>query len=194
MTEEELRKGLDLTYKNALRLYEEANGLFIFERYSRAYALSQLASEEIGKALIIYHAILDFYNGVTINKEYFESKQFRDHKTKIKKVILIQMQVFTYMSDKLEHGKEILKKLAEQYENAKKIDVKKNQSLYVGIENENFIFPDDVITKEMANELAVLTALSIKGIEPMIQQSSEVLKEVAAGLSVQIKEVEAEEL
>jgi AbiV family abortive infection protein len=194
MTEEEIRRGLDLTYKNAFRLWEEANGLFIFERYSRAYSLFQLASEELGKALMIYHALLDFYNGVNINEDYFEERKFRDHKTKIKNVILIQIQVFSYMAEKLENGqyKEILDSLVEQYDKTKELNVKKNQSLYVGIEKNEFVFPDDVITKDMANELAVLSAISIEGIKPMIQQPKDILQKVAAGLLEKIKETEIE--
>jgi len=58
MTEVQLLNGLKLSYENASQLIEEADGLFIFERYSRAYALYQLAIEEVGKALIIFQAIL----------------------------------------------------------------------------------------------------------------------------------------
>jgi AbiV family abortive infection protein len=192
MTEEELRRGLDLTYKNAFRLWEEANGLFIFERYSRAYTLFQFASEELGKALIIYQALLDLYSGANIDEAYFEQKKIKDHKTKIKKVILIQIQVFSFMAERLEKGKEILDKLVKQYEKTKELNDRRNQSIYVGIEDEKFVFPDDVVTKEMANELSVLSAISIEGIKPMIQQPKEYLQKVASTLLEKLKKAELE--
>jgi len=84
MNDVELDNGLKITFKNASRLIEEADGLAVFERYSRTYTLFQIATEEIGKFILIFHAILDFYNGKTIDEKYFEDNDLRKHKHKTK--------------------------------------------------------------------------------------------------------------
>ncbi len=179
MTEVQLLNGLKLSYENASQLIEEADGLFIFERYSRAYALYQLAIEEVGKALIIFQAILDKINGIEINEEYFNQRNFKHHQTKTKKVLRIQISIFEIMSEKSSSLKNILKELREKYSNSRLLNDRKNQSLYVGIEGERFNSPQDAITKELTKEFSSFAKLCLLGIKSIVDYPFDAIEEIS---------------
>ena len=195
MNDVELENGLKLTYKNAIRLIEEADGLLIFERYSRAYTLYQLAAEEIGKFVLIFHAMLDFYNGIVIDEKYFEDKAFRDHKPKTKKSLLIELIVIEHFEKYIGHETGLKQKIWDDYENVNELNNRKNQSLYVSIKDDKFVFPDSIITKDMVNNIGLLTKIRLKGIEPF-NKPLPIMKKIASGLQEilnnpeKIKEIE----
>jgi len=195
MNDVELENGLKLTYENATRLIEEAEGLVVFERYSRAYTLFQLATEEIGKFILIFHALLDFYNGITIDEKYFKDNHFKDHMHKTKKSLLIELIVIEHFESHIGHETGLKQKIWNDFNNVNELNNRKNQSLYVSIKDDKFVFPDTVITKDMVNDIGLLTKIRLKGIEPFIQPLPK-MQEIAIGLKEllnnpdKIKEIE----
>lgn len=69
----EIKNGFDLALDNAKDLFEEANGLAIFEHYSRAYTLYQLSIEEVGKCIILFRALIEGSLGANIDYSYLKS-------------------------------------------------------------------------------------------------------------------------
>jgi AbiV family abortive infection protein len=195
MTDTELENGLKLSLENAKQLTEEADGLMIFNRYPRAYSLYQLASEEIGKIIIIFHSILDFYNGTQIDEAYFEENQFKNHQQKTKKALMIELIVIEHFEKHINKDSGLKQKILEDFNNTNELNDQKNQSLYVSIKENTFVSPNSSITKKMAEDLAFSTKLRFAGIELFIQPLG-VLKEVSTGLNElvsneeKIKEIE----
>ncbi|GHV05554.1 hypothetical protein FACS189416_5330 [Bacteroidia bacterium] len=168
MTDKELERGFNLTLRNAKELIEEANGLAIFERYSRAYSLYQLAIEEIGKCIIIYVAILDYYMGITVNEKYLRDKGFFNHKEKTKASLKSELLVISLFEKSTGKKTNLSQDVIEDSENIDQINEKKNQSLYVGLKEDNFLSPNFMINKNMVDEIAYKACVRWKGAEPLM--------------------------
>ena len=177
----ELETGYNLSLENAKELIKEAEGLAIFERYSRAYTLYQFAIEEVGKCVILYQSILDYYNGETITEEYLNNKGFRSHKIKTKKSI----QVILYAILLAERGgldlSSVKNDLIDQYNDVAISNDLKNQSLYVCLAETSFVSPGLSITKEIVDCISSDASLRVGAIQPYLQPL-ESMKEIAVGL------------
>lgn len=178
MNDTELENGLKLTLKNAQQLIEEADGLVVFERYSRAFTLYQLGTEEIGKCIILFKAIIDYYNEFTIDLDYLRENGFFDHKEKTKESLKVELLVIESFEKHIGSETGFKQKIIEDFNNTSQINDNKNNSLYVSINDDIFKSPDDLITKEMVNELWLLSKIRLEGIKPFIRTLTE-MKEIA---------------
>jgi len=174
MTDTELENGFMLSLKNAQRLIEEADGLAIFERFSRAYTLYQLGIEEIGKCLIIYNALLDYYNGESIDAPYLKKHGFFEHKDKTQESLKLELLVIDFFEKHIGRETGFKQKIIDDFNNVNQINNNKNNSLYVSIKDNTFCFPDNVITIEMVNEIALLAKIRLEAIKPFQRPLTEI--------------------
>ncbi|MFC0235139.1 AbiV family abortive infection protein [Fictibacillus phosphorivorans] len=87
-------KDIVLTYKkiyeNACELIEEAEILFIHQKYARAFLCAHISIEEFGKLPMLTSVALNIYNGVKIDWKEL-NKRIRNHKKKTSSSQSIQM-------------------------------------------------------------------------------------------------------
>ena len=144
----ELKIGMKFCLENAAELITDAETLIQKKRFSRTHTLSQLALEEIGKAFMIYQ----LYNSIQSDKrKEFDFKQFRknfrNHKSKTLETTMIDLMMYA------ENKSGDFKKIAlENFRNIQKVkngdyDKLKNDSLYVSIENNKFVKPNDLFSE-----------------------------------------------
>lgn len=160
LTISELEIGIVKVLENAENMIFEADLLYKKGRYPRAYTLSQLAIEEIGKSRLLFSLIMDLKLGNEIN--YKEAnRDFIHHQTKSKSAIVFETIVLLVMHS---NGKgspdqrktkflNALEELQKESESIDDLNNKKNGSLYVGIVDKKFITPEDVISREMVDGL-----------------------------------------
>jgi len=130
LDQENLRKGLILTIRNAQELIDEAEILLKNEKFARAYTLSHIAVEETSKCTMLLK-LLSF----KIWEEHIDDKKVRkryfNHKEKLSNFNLL----------KILSGKNDIENLDIDIEN---LNNAKNDSLYVNWNNENiFTVPSD---------------------------------------------------
>ena len=159
----EIKKGIELSIENSFELLRDAEILFENKRYARAYSLSQLALEEIGKSVILF----DFYRKLQgDDRKTFDFKtfrrNFRDHKWKTYESIFIELLMKggskspEFKKFALENFKKIQKNKKGHYDNLK------NQSLYVSLLNDKFKKPDELFKKEKVLEFLIESKAKIK--------------------------------
>lgn len=78
---EELQDIYNQIYKNAIELVEEAEILYLNQKYARGYFCAHIALEEFGKLPMLITTALNIYNGVKIDWKYL-NKSLRNHKKK----------------------------------------------------------------------------------------------------------------
>ncbi len=145
----EIKNGIELSIQNSFELIEEAQILFKNERYSRAYTLTQLSLEEIGKSIMLY----DFYNTLQIGKRNeidfkLFRKNFRDHRIKTFESIVVDLLMNgerkspKFKEVVLENFNDIQKNKKGFYDNLK------NNSLYVSLDDGVFKKPSEIFEKK----------------------------------------------
>lgn len=173
MNDKEIEKGFKLVIQNAKDLLVEAKLLFDNGFYARAYSLTQLCIEEIGKSTILSRAILDYYFGEKIDFKYFEKLGFRKHQEKTKQSLQPEL-IAIWMFEKSRGKKTNLRdSLIEDFNQIDQYNKLKNDSLYVGLNDDSFIFPGEVIKKEMAAELIEKAELRLAAAEPLFRTLEE---------------------
>lgn len=149
----EIKKGIELSIENSFELINDAQILFENERYARAYSLSQLALEELGKSIMLF----DFYQNLQADeRKTFDFKsfriKFRDHKWKSYESIFIELLMKAdskspeFENVALENFKKIQKNKKGYFDNLK------NQSLYVSLQNDKFKKPNELFKKEKVSK------------------------------------------
>jgi len=149
----EIKKGIELSIENSFELISDAEILYENERYARAYSLSQLALEELGKSIMLF----DFYHNLQADdRKTFDFKtfrrNFRDHKWKTYESIFIELLMKgnskspEFKTVALENFKKIQKNKKGHFDNLK------NQSLYVSLLNDKFKKPNELFKKEKVSE------------------------------------------
>ena len=142
-------------FNNAENLYKEAKLLYKNKMYARAYLLSHLACEELGKIPIVVGVIGQLIKGEEIDwKKVY--RRFRSHK---EKVISENHHhyVFGIELDLLNDSD--VKWLEEQNQKSLSKVGMKNSSTYVDVENGNVLLPHEKISKEDAK---VMIEMSLK--------------------------------
>ncbi|MDZ7658149.1 AbiV family abortive infection protein [Fodinibius sp.] len=163
MDDKVLKEGYDLTYENARELIEDAQLLKKSQRYSRAYTLFQLAIEEIGKCRLIWCGMIDFYQGKQISEEYFKDNNFLWHNAKTKSSLKAQLEAILLFEMQTGNSLQKMKDaIRNDYENIPELNSLKNKSLYVDIENEEFISPKDQITEEMVDKIELKARIRLE--------------------------------
>jgi AbiV family abortive infection protein len=145
----ELKIGMKFCLENASELINDAEILSEQKRYSRTHTLSQFALEEIGKAFMLYQ----LYNSIQSDKRKefdFKTfrKNFRNHKAKTLETTMIDLMMYAenktgdFKTIALENFRDIQKVKNGNY------DKKKNDSLYVSIENNKFVKPSELFKEK----------------------------------------------
>jgi AbiV family abortive infection protein len=148
----QVTNGFFQSYDNAISLIEDADLLFQNNRYTRAFSLSHLANEEIGKAILLFNLYITLLQGKReeVNFKVIE-QEFRDHKSKINHSSFVD---FMFNSEKKLSKEEklvlidkILKYMS--VEKGKHHNLK-NNSLYVNFINGKFTNPQTLVSKSTA--------------------------------------------
>src|SRR5690606_24656563 len=85
----ELEDGIEKSMKNAKELIEEGDILFKENKFSRAYCLYQLATEEVGKSRLLFALVMNRQLGENI--DYKEvNREFMHHQTKSKSALTFE--------------------------------------------------------------------------------------------------------
>lgn len=176
----EIKYGFDLALDNAKELFEEANGLAIFEHYSRAYTLYQLSIEEVGKCIILLRALIEGSLGANIDYSYLKSLGYFDHQSKTRTSLGAESVMLKFFENSTGYDcSEFFKELEYDALHVEEINRLKNNSLYVGFNENKFISPKSVITKDMVKNIAFKADLRIRAIIPMFpteKQLDEIIK------------------
>lgn len=158
---------INKSLQNASELITEAKLLKSNNHISRAYTLFQLAIEEIGKAIMIFHFLLfeDFENEDSKKKLI---KTINQHKIKTKSAIDAEYIILQLHND--EKLKEKLKRLILYQE--KSIDLSndsKNNSLYVTFIKGEVYSPFEMIKFEMLKRIEIIAELKLFIIKEYIE-------------------------
>jgi AbiV family abortive infection protein len=132
-------------HKNAIELLKEAKILFEKECYSRAYFLAFTALEEISKSQFA----ADVYTSFSKEEDFLSF--YRNHKDKIKRINWAHYDANSYPHNTIWIGPD--RDDVEIIEASKPLFKKRNNSLYVGIENTKIILPDEEIKEKDVKEI-----------------------------------------
>jgi AbiV family abortive infection protein len=142
LTLEDLEIGRQKALANATGLVSDAEVLIANECWARALFLAQIASEEIGKYIIIINAAVESLEKAVDWKSFWQS--YRQHSTKLTMVMFTEI-----MFSPQENGQEELKTFREA---AKYLEAGKMLSLYSDFIDGRFVLPTDCINPEMAKD------------------------------------------
>lgn len=157
VSDKELETGIDKSLSNARELIAEGDILLEGNKFSRAYCLYQLATEEIGKSRLLFALIMNRQIGESINYKDTD-REFTHHQTKSKSALVFEIIAFLVMYSN-QHDKsadERKKRFQEAISNVEnendvqELNFFKNASLYVGLHDGSFVSPSEIINKEMA--------------------------------------------
>jgi len=150
LTKEELLDGAKKSLENAKELIDEGNLLFDNGKYARAFTLSQLSIEEIGKSSLILESIL-FDKYKSKRQQKLLMKQIVNHKNKTKVAQRIDFLLAMIIEDK-EIKKVLINNFAKQSEQIDKINDFKNFSLYVSVIKDKFVKPSEKIPQSLVED------------------------------------------
>ena len=133
---------------NAQDLLADAALLFDAGRFPRAFALAQVAQEELAKIPMLYRAGSEIHAGHPVDWDRL-GRRFRSHKHKSWAGAITE---FAHgpgdetVKERIERLKEAIAATPEQLR-------RKEQALYVDINAGGFVAPSEVITQEEASDL-----------------------------------------
>lgn len=127
-------------WKNACDLLEEAELLFSKEKYSRAFFLGYTALEELGKYLFV----CDYITGLVSEEEFRSS--FSDHGNKI---------AYAHNNIMISTKEDGTHEFTLVYDKTKYKDwmVYRNNSLYIGLKENQILVPKIEISEELATKM-----------------------------------------
>jgi len=150
----EIKIGVKNCLENATELIQDADLLLKNRRFARTHSLTQLALEEVGKAMMLY----EFYNALQMdNRKEFDFKKFRknfyNHKWKTFESTMVNLMMYTekesynlksddFKKYALDHFEDILKVKSGHYDDLK------NNSLYVSLKNNKFCKPTELFNEK----------------------------------------------
>jgi AbiV family abortive infection protein len=176
MNDKELEKGFQLVIENATSLIKEAKLLLENNYLARAYTLAQLSIEEVGKANMLHKAILSYYLGEKVSSKYLDKLGFRDHKEKTKNSLNSEL-IAIWMYEKSVGKKTGLRdSLLDDYNKIEDLNNLKNKSLYVSVDEDAFISPNNCITKDMVLSLLQKAEIRLAAEEPLLRPLEEMKK------------------
>ncbi len=149
----EIKNGMKSCLENASELIKDGELLFENKRFARTHGITQLAIEEVGKAMMLY----SFYNSLQLGKrKEFDFKKFRknfrDHKWKTFETKIVEIWMFADSEESnferfaKDNFKEIQKAKKGYYDNLK------NESLYVSLKQDKFKKPNELFTEKYTGE------------------------------------------
>ena len=166
--------------QNARELFDEAEILKNNKKYPRAYTLYHLSIEEIGKIFIIFQYLVQDDYSEEKSKKF--SKEFADHKTKIKTSRNSEKIMLALLKN--EPSTEDFENLTYDKVTIERLNHFKNLSLYTFIDNKSVFKPSDIISLDDINlikpnsELRLILSeelgrLLVKNIDKFIYQLKE---------------------
>ena len=161
MTKEQIIDGIPEILMNAKALLADANLLFKYKRFQRAYSLYQLSIEETAKAFfLIGTALFEDLSNLDTQKEI--NKVILSHKYKTEKSIGLQSMLNEVMKrvnmDKYE--KHVLTSL-DELKNVNKLNEKKNWGFYTSVVKGKFCAPEKLITEKDTIEIKSKASLRV---------------------------------
>lgn len=174
---DELIKGIDLVLNNANALIEEGNILLKHKKHSRAYALYQLAIEEVGKSQILFSLIMKLKLGKEINYKEL-NRDFTEHTKKSKSSIVFEVTAILLMNrntpkDEVEKRaalKEMLDDLNQEKQNVNLLNDNKNNSLYTNVVDDKFVTPEMVVSDQMAAKMKEKANIRLHASRPLLME------------------------
>lgn len=130
--------GIEKIITNAQILVEESYILYDANYYTRAYTLGHISREEMAKVFMLYKVGIEIIAGKKYDWKKLR-KRFHNHKAKL----------------------EFFSMPYSFPVNIEKLNKRKNDSLYVGFENDSFQLPSNVITKKIAYRCIELARMKV---------------------------------
>jgi len=179
-----LYEGLIKSFRNAESLIDEADLLVSKQYYSRAYTLYQLGIEELGKCKLLSHYILEYYLGRPVTEKELDIMGLRDHTIKAK-IIYYQFLKLAELFKEYEAEKVgLFEEITIAFKNASELNIKKNQSLYVGLIHNKFISPSEIISKSDCDKIFFIANNLCCSIEILFIKPLDDLKLLAEGIKI----------
>jgi AbiV family abortive infection protein len=132
-------------HNNAVDLLSDARILYENKKYARAYFLAYTALEEIAKSQLA----ADVYTGWTKEERFW--KEYKDHASKIENITWAHLDANSYPHNYIWLGPDVDD--VEEISPKEPLWEKRQNSLYIGIENGDIIEPEKSITQEDAKEI-----------------------------------------
>ena len=187
MNDIEIERGFGLVIQNARDLIAEANLLLDNGYYPRAYSLTQLATEEIGKSSILLRAAFEYYMGVTIDFKYLKDLGFAKHQEKTKQSLKPELIAIWLFEQSQGKTTDLRAGLIDDFNKIEELNDLKNNSLYVGIAKDAFFAPKEIITKDMVKKLIEKASLRLAAAEPLFRPLDDMKK-----AALKLKEVNSD--
>jgi len=139
--------GMFLSIDNAKALIDDAELLIENGRIARTFVISQLASEEIGKALLLYNLYMALkIDGIPIDHKKIR-KAFYDHKSKTFEATMADFMIVSEKKLTDEDKDNAIEDLCKEIiKGREEYNILKNRRLYISFENGKFIRPEDSIS------------------------------------------------
>lgn len=150
----EIIVGIRMLYQNVNSFIEEVNIMNNQTFRPHSYSFCQLAYEELAKIVLLFDMWLDRINNVDINYDSLNDKYFC-HKEKTKELISFSINFYNIMKEN-NHNDLYDKLIAQEnkyFLEPGKLTNKKDDALYVNIDNNRFYSPDDRVTKKDFDKL-----------------------------------------
>lgn len=144
---EQLKLGRLAALENAVELVQDAEVLYNAGRWSRSLFLSQIATEELGKYMMIVSAVANVTAGTMDWTAFWQ--RFRNHKAKFGNVLHLE-----YLVERDVPAAKYLKKLPSE---KKQNDLVKMLSLYSDFDGTAFYRPSELINQEVARVVLEVT-------------------------------------
>lgn len=136
---------------NAKSLFSEAELLFDHGFFARSYTLAHICCEELAKIPMLAGAGLDLENGDEVDWGKL-AKRLTSHVEKIKAV-----HAHDYFRSEIRADDADLKQYEQALTTTSHLNNMKNNSLYAGQVDSNFLSPSEVISIEATEELLAIT-------------------------------------
>ena len=164
---DEIYIGIKKCHENSSELIDDGNYLYNDKRYSRAYSIFQLATEESAKIKILIRLALDKLAGKSLTKDDRKpyNKIFTDHIAKNRYAVSTDLEYYK-LSQKI--NLPIVRdpnKIINEINNPKQLDIFKQNGLYVSLMHNKFKKPSEIINKAKCTELQDVVTQRFKMIE-----------------------------
>lgn len=150
---EDGKTGITKILKNARDLLWEAQLLFENNRFSRSYTLAQFSIEELGKAHMLFDALIsqdDPKCNIILDKF---NKSFYSHQAKTTESAFIELGINSEKCYELKNEEEkhrMIKEFLNELNISRNYDQLKNLSLYTELKGNKFFGPEENISYELA--------------------------------------------
>lgn len=162
---EEIESARAKLLRNAESLFAESQLLFEHGFYSRAYCLAHLCCEELAKIPMLVGVGLDLVNGEKVDWKKLHRRLTR-HQEKIN-----AMHVHDYFQSEIRADDSDVREYEAALKKTPHLNDMKNNSLYVGLVDNAFREPSEVVTQDDAIEIMNTTDERLKYIQTVEQAS-----------------------